>query len=449
MLQSKAGEVLSVIKDQLAVQLSRSKFELLIRPLKARDFDGATLTLTTTNEVLRGWLLDQYGELLAELAELICTRPVQVAIEVETPPAELAVATHAPTIPGFSAAPTDKARRPLLNPRYTFEGYVVSSATQFAYSAAQQVAARPGTAYNPLLVYGSAGLGKTHLLHAIGHAVHTANPHASVVYATAEKFTNDYIEHVRTGRMPQFHAKYRAADLLLLDDVQFLAGKPETAAEFFHTLLTLIEHGRQVVVSADKPPRMLKGLDERLQSRLSAGLVCDLQPPGLEARIAILEGKAQLEHVQLPADVARFIAERASDSVRQLEGALIRLLAYCDFSSSPPTVELATRVLCDLLEGQVATALSMQQIMQAAAEHFNVTEQMLLSPNRSKRVALARMVVMYLARQHTNLTLQQIGAELGGRDHSTISHGAAKIGTDIASDPHVEQAVATITRALL
>jgi chromosomal replication initiator protein len=448
MLQSKAGEVLSVIKDQLAVQLSRSKYELLIRPLKPRDYDGATLTLTTTNEVLRGWLLDQYGELLSELAELICGKPVRLEVEVETPPAEIAASMSAPTIPGLSAPPAERARKPLLNPRYTFDGFVVSAGSQFAYSAAQQVAARPGAAYNPLLVYGSAGLGKTHLLHAIGHAFHASNPHAGVVYATAEKFTNDYIEHVRTGRMPQFHAKYRAADLLLLDDVQFLAGKPETAAEFFHTLLQLIEHGKQVVVSCDRPPRLLKGLDERLQSRLSAGLVCDLQPAGLEARIAILERKADLEHARLPEDVSRFIAERATDSVRQLEGALIRLLAYCDFSSSPPTVELASRVLSDLLEGQVATALSMQQIMKAASEHFNVSEPMLLSPNRSKRVALARMVVMYLARQHTNLTLQQIGAELGGRDHSTVSHGAAKIATDIASDPHVEQAVAAITRSL-
>jgi chromosomal replication initiator protein len=454
MLRVQAETVLAQIKEQLAQHLSRSKYELLIRPLRVVEIDEQRLTISTSNELLRQWLLEQYAELVEEMAAVALGHQVELEVviaegaapQVEVDAASLPDSLQRENVRSFPMA--QQHNKPLLSPRHTFEQFVVSNDAQFAFSAAQQVAARPGTAYNPLLVYGGAGLGKTHLLQAIGHAVHGANPHASVVYATAEKFTNDYIEHVRTGRMPQFHAKYRAADLLLLDDVQFLAGKPETAAEFFHTLLTLIEHGRQVVVSADKAPRLLKGLDERLQSRLSAGLVCDLQPPGLEARMAILERKAQLEHATLPADVARFIAERASDSVRQLEGALIRLLAYCDFSSSPPTIELATRVLSDLLEGQGATALSMQQIMAAAAEHFNVTEQMLLSPNRSKRVALARMVVMYLARQHTNLTLQQIGAELGGRDHSTISHGAAKIGTEIGSDPHVEQAVAAITRAL-
>jgi len=454
MLRVQAETVLAQIKEQLAQHLSRSKYELLIRPLRVVEIDEQRLIISTTNELLRQWLLEQYAELVEEMAAVALGHQVQleVVISGEGPiqqmePANLPESIGREELRGFGLA--QQHNKPLLSPRHTFEHFVVSAGSQFAYSAAQQVAARPGAAYNPLLVYGAAGLGKTHLLHAIGHAFHASSPHASVVYATAEKFTNDYIEHVRTGRMPQFHAKYRAADLLLLDDVQFLAGKPETAAEFFHTMLTLIEHGRQVVASADKPPRLLKGLDERLQSRLSAGLVCDLQPPGLEARTAILERKAELEQAKLPDDVARFIAERATDSVRQLEGALIRLLAYCDFSSAPPTIELATRVLSDLLEGQVATALSMQQIMKAASEHFNVTEQMLLSPNRSKRVALARMVVMYLARQHTNLTLQQIGAELGGRDHSTVSHGAAKIGTDIASDPHVEQAVATITRALL
>jgi chromosomal replication initiator protein len=454
MLRVQAETVLSQIKEQLAQHLSRSKYELLIRPLRVVELDEQRLVISTTNELLRQWLLEQYSELVEEMAAVALGHQVELEVVIagapvpaaEMEPANLPETIQREDLRGFGLA--QQHNKPLLSPRHTFELFVVSAGSQFAYSAAQQVAARPGAAYNPLLVYGAAGLGKTHLLHAIGHAVHAANPHASVVYATAEKFTNDYIEHVRTGRMPQFHAKYRAADLLLLDDVQFLAGKPETAAEFFHTLLQLVEHGKQVVVSCDRPPRLLKGLDERLQSRLSAGLVCDLQPAGLEARIEILQRKADLEHARLPDDVARFIAERATDSVRQLEGALIRLLAYCDFSSSPPSVELAARVLSDLLEGQVATALSMPQIMRAASEHFGVSEQLLLSPNRSKRVALARMVVMYLARQHTNLTLQQIGAELGGRDHSTVSHGAAKIGTDIASDPHVEQAVAAITRAL-
>jgi chromosomal replication initiator protein len=455
MLQVQAEAVLGQIKEQLAQHLSRSKYELLIRPLRVVDLDEQRLVLSTTNDLLRGWLLDQYGELVADVASMALGHQVELQVVVFA--GEQAVFQPEPLAPALPENITQqdlggfnlsRHNRPLLNPRYTFEQFAVGPGNQFAFSAAQQVALRPGTAYNPLLIYGNAGLGKTHLLHAIGHACFAAQPQANVVYATAEKFTNDYIEHVRTGRMPQLHARYRAADLLLIDDVQFVAGKAETAGELFHTILQLIEAGKQVAVAADKPPRLLKGLDERLASRLSAGLVCDLSAPALETRIAILERKAALEQVSLPADVARFIAERATESVRQLEGALIRLLAFCDFSSSAPSVELASRVLTDLLEGQVSTQLSIQQIMKAAGEHFNVSEQLLLSPNRSKRVALARMVVMYLARQYTNLTLSQIGAELGGRDHSTVSHGAGKIAADIGSDPFVEQAVAQITRML-
>jgi chromosomal replication initiator protein len=309
------------------------------------------------------------------------------------------------------------------------------------------VAGAPGGAYNPLTLHGGPGLGKTHLLHAIGQRAHERCG-SRVAYATAEKFTNDYIEHVRAGRMAALHARYRACDVLLLDDLQFLAGKAETAAEFLHTLLALLEAGRQVVVSCDKPPRQLKGLDERLISRLSAGLVCDLQSPGPAARAEIAQRRAALEGAALPADAAQLLAERCG-SVRELEGALLRLLAQASFTAAAPTAELASRVLAELA-GTPAPAgrLSVAQLVAAAAAHFNVSEAQLTGKGRSKRVAQARMVVMYLARQYTDLTLAQIGAELGGRDHSTVSHGAGKIAAELAADPYIEQAVSQISRGL-
>ena len=450
---SSAADVLRVMKEQLAEQLSRPKYELLIRPLRAVDLatpgegGNRTLTLAISNEVLRGWLLDQYSDLLTELAQLITGETVAVAVEVM---AAAALEPEAAPLRAPALTPTVAVtRKPLLNPRYTFESFVVGSSNQFCYSACWQVAQRPGVSYNPLFLYAGVGLGKTHLMHAVGHSMWERDQSANVVYVTSEKFTNDFIEHVRTGRMPEFHSRYSEADVLLIDDIQFLSGKPETQVEFFHTFMHLVEAGKQLVISSDRPPRTLKGMEDRLISRFSMGLVADISDPSLETRVAILKQKAELEKVHLPDEVCHFIAERVSSNVRELEGALIRLMAFCDFSHSAPSVEVAARVLQDFIDtGGIRPQLSIKQIMSVVSEYFNVSEQMLLSPNRSKRVALARMVVMYLAREYTNLTLSQIGAELGGRDHSTISHGANKIAREVLEDPYVEQAVTQISRLL-
>jgi chromosomal replication initiator protein len=349
-----AADLLRVMQEQLAQRLTRPKYELLIRPLSASSFDGTTLTLGISNEVLRGWLLDQYSEELTELASLAAGQPVNLVITVTSAQAgrqqlELtgnpergtsAPAAGEPAAEDWGGAPqlqvlppagstTATVRKPLLNPRYTFDSFVVGPSNQFCYSACWQVAKQPGRSYNPLFIYSGVGLGKTHLMHSIGHAVWNRDQSAGVVYVTSEKFTNDFIEHVRTGRMPQFHELYRHADLLLIDDIQFLAGKAETQIEFFHTFMYLIEAGKQIVVTSDRPPRTLKGIEDRLISRFAHGLVCDISDPSLETRIAILQQKSQLEKVDMPAAVCTFIAERVSSNVRELEGALIRLLAFC------------------------------------------------------------------------------------------------------------------------
>jgi chromosomal replication initiator protein len=458
------------MREQMVEQLSRPKYELLIRPLKAVSLQPASasegredclVTLSISNEVLRGWVLDQYGDLLSELASLVLGEPAHVEVIVGAPGEMLEGAGEAGEAgmePRRGMADEQElaypavrreVRRPLLNPRYTFDSFVVGSSNQFCYSACWQVAQRPGLSYNPLFMYAGVGLGKTHLMHSIGHAVWGRGRMANVVYVTSEKFTNDFIEHVRTGRMPQFHQRYREADILLIDDIQFLSGKPETQIEFFHTFMWLVEYGKQIVITSDRPPRTLKGMEDRLVSRFAMGLVADIGDPSLETRMAILQKKAELEHVQLPGEVCHFIAERVSSNIRELEGALIKLMAFCDLANAPPTLEVATRVLSDFIDtGGIRPQLSMKQILSVVGDYFNVSEQLLLSPNRSKRIALARMVAMYLAREYTNLTLSQIGAELGGRDHSTISHGANKIARDILEDPYVEQAVTQVSRLL-
>ncbi|UNM09227.1 MAG: chromosomal replication initiator protein DnaA [Planctomycetales bacterium] len=459
-----------MMKEQLGGQLSRPKYELLVRPLGIRGIDADGLHLTISNEVLKGWLLDQYADLLNELASLILGRPTRVTVSVATPAAVSQAASY-PTDSNpmlvdaeheFGSdrgsgmqlerrAPVEetRVRRPLLNPRFTFDSFVVGSNNTFCYSSCLQVAQNPGQSYNPLFIYGGVGLGKTHLMQAIGNEIWRRNNSAHVIYVTSEKFTNDFIEHVRTGRMSDFRYRYRDADVLLIDDIQFLSGKTETQIEFFHTFIHLVEDGKQIVISSDRPPRTLKGMEDRLVSRFSMGLVADVDEPSLETRIAILQKKAEAEQVKLPEEVCTFIAEKVSSNVRELEGSLIRLLAFCDISNNPPTVEVAARVLADFIDtGGFRQELSIKQIISVVSEYFNVSEQLLLSPNRSKRVALARMVVMYLAREYTNLTLSQIGNELGGRDHSTISHGANKIAGEIVEDPYVEQTVTQISRLL-
>ncbi len=472
-----AADILVAMQEQLSEQLSRPKYELLIRPLKAVSLSSDTLVLSISNEVLRGWLLDQYADLLSELASLVADSPLQLQIVVDgTQGRQLSISETPAPPPGDEDASDpqsaseatggrlellparmtqqevsrgDSARRPLLNPRYTFDSFVVGPNNQFSYSACWQVAKQPGRTYNPLFIYSGVGLGKTHLMHSIGHAVWNRDHSAQVIYVTSEKFTNDFIEHVRTGRMPQFHARYRQADILLIDDIQFLSGKQETQIEFFHTFMHLVEAGKQIVISSDRQPRTLKGIEDRLISRFAHGLVCDISDPSLETRIAILQQKALLEKVDLPGAVCTFIAERVSSNVRELEGALIRLLAFCDINRSAPTVDIAARVLADYIDTTgVRPQLNIQQIMSVVSEYFNVSEKLLLSPNRSKRVATARMVVMYMAREYTNLTLAQIGEELGGRDHSTVSHGANKISQEVLDDPYIEQAVTQVSRLL-
>ncbi|MCC7478182.1 chromosomal replication initiator protein DnaA [bacterium] len=469
-MQERAADILLVMKKQLAEIVSRAKYELLVRPLRAVDYSDSTLTLSTSNEALRGWLLDKYGDVLSELANLASGENVKLVVQVAqaVPVGDGSPSSHDSSLTGdgesdgevqsFDPLPVHQEEdllsrsggaRPLLNPKYSFDSFVVGANNQFCYSACQQVAARPGRSYNPLFIYSSVGLGKTHLMHAVGQAIWDANPRANVIYVTSEKFTNDFIEHVRTGRMAQFHARYREADVLMIDDIQFLSGKQETQIEFFHTFMSLVEAGKQIVISSDRHPRTLKGIEDRLVSRFAMGLVCDISDPSLETRVAILQRKAEMERVDLPQGVCEFIAERVSSNVRELEGALIKLLAYCSFNRSAPSVELAARVLADMLDaGGMRPQLSMKQILSVVGEYFNVSEQLLLSPNRSKRVAQARMVVMYLAREYTNLTLSQIGEELGGRDHSTVSHGAAKIQLDLQQDHYLEQAIIQISRML-
>ena len=319
-----------------------------------------------------------------------------------------------------------------LNPRYRFANFVVGSSNQFAHAAAQAVAARPGKAYNPLFLYGGVGMGKTHLMQAIGHQVHELAPHLRIEYVTAEKFTNEFLAALRTERIASFSDRYRSNDVLLIDDIQFIANKERTQEEFFHTFNTLHAAQKQIVISSDRQPRELIQLEERMRSRFECGLIADLQPPDLETRIAILMQKAQFERQaspaipELPGDVAEFIASRIKSNVRELEGALVRLLAYCSLKGLPvglPSAQEALRHLFDQQQRKVDIEL----IAKAVAETFGMRVAELKTRNNSKPVVYPRQIAMFLAKQMTQASLPEIARYYGGKHHSTVIHSIRKI----------------------
>ena len=348
----------------------------------------------------------------------------------------LVVAPTAPAAPGVSqSTPGSDGTR--LNPRYTFDTYVTGASNRFAHATAIAVAEAPARAYNPLFIYGGSGLGKTHLLHAIGHYARTLNPQVRVKYVNSEEFTADFIACLRDGnrddgRLESFKRRYRDVDILLVDDIQFLEGKESTLEEFFHTFNALHSSGKQVVLTSDQPPKALGGLDERLRSRFEWGLLADVQPPDLETRIAILSRKARAEGLDLPLDVLEYIASRVTTNIRELEGALIRVTAFASLNKQPIDQTLAEMVLKDIISDPAGQEITTTLIMGQTADYFGITLDDLCGANRSRLIVNARHIAMYLCRELTDLSLPKIGREFGGRDHTTVMSADKKIRTLMA-----------------
>ncbi|WP_068249349.1 chromosomal replication initiator protein DnaA [Janibacter corallicola] len=314
-----------------------------------------------------------------------------------------------------------------LNPKYTFDTFVIGSSNRFANAAAVAVAEAPAKAYNPLFIYGESGLGKTHLLHAIGHYSRSLYPHVKVRYVNSEEFTNDFINSIRDDKAANFQRRYRDVDVLLIDDIQFLQGKMQTQEEFFHTFNTLHNANKQVVITSDVPPKLLSGFEERMRSRFEWGLLTDVQPPDLETRIAILRKKAIQEKLSVPADVLEFIASRISTNIRELEGALIRVTAFSSLNRQPVDMGLAQIVLKDLMPNEQSSEISSASIMAQTADYFGLTIEDLQGASRTRLLVTARQIAMYLCRELTDLSLPKIGQQFGGRDHTTVMHAERKI----------------------
>ncbi|MBI4728210.1 MAG: chromosomal replication initiator protein DnaA [Acidobacteria bacterium] len=386
-----------------------------------------SIVLAAPSPFAREWLQSHYGELLTAALSAAAGRSLSLEFTALEPgDSETALEPQSPA-PGPAPAPPRSPEAPALNPKYTFESFVTGPSNRFAHAASLAVAEQPARSYNPLFIYGGAGLGKTHMLHAIGHQVRLLFPTAVVRYVSSEQFMNEFIQGVREERMPAFRRRYREADLLLVDDIQFLARGEQTQEEFFHTFNALHNDGRQIVISSDRAPKEIAPLEDRLRTRFEWGLITDVQPPDLETRVAILQKKAAAEGFQVPDEVLAYIAERVQNNIRELEGRLIRVVSYASLSRLPLTMELAQEVLRPLLPPDGPDEIPADLIIAECAGYFGISRDDLGGPSRVRQLVHARQVAMYLCRELTPLSLPKVGEVFGGRDHTTVMHAEGKI----------------------
>jgi chromosomal replication initiator protein len=428
-MSSEPQSLWSSVLGYLSKHIKRQSFYTWLMPTVALSQDNGTIRVGVPNKFAADWIREHYLTQINEALANVSSKPITCEFQIKPGkngnqfdifPAEPATkdSVHISEPRGVSSY---SGKFP-LNPKYSFDSFVVGDSNQFAHAASFAVAEAPGrTNYNPLFIYGGVGLGKTHLIQAIGHYCIDTDPATKVIYVTSEKFTNDFISSITEHSVNDFTNLYRNCDILLIDDIQFFTGKESTQEQFFHTFNTLYQNGKQLVLTADRPPTEIKGLMERLLSRFSCGLVVDIQPPNLETRIAILKKKCEFDEICMPLDVISFIAESVKSNIRELEGCVIRLCAYASLKNKEITVDLAQHVLKDVIRTD-RKPLTIEQIQKKVAEIYNLSDEILRAKKKTQDVVLARQVAMYLSRTLTSSSLKVIGAKFGGRDHSTVIH---------------------------
>jgi chromosomal replication initiator protein len=429
-----ASNIWDEILGRVQAKVNRHSFYTWFKPTSFVADDGSSVTVRVPNALFKEWITKHYagviGEALLEVnrASAAVSFVASPLVDDETPAPPLPEATEETIAP-----PTTSVAG--LNPRYTFDTFIVGSSNQFAHAACRAVAEAPSRSYNPLFIYGGVGLGKTHLMHAVGHYVLQHDPNLALTYISSERFMNEMINAVRYDRLIDFRERYRTVDVLLVDDVQFLAGKEGTQNEFFHTFNALYDSQKQIVLSSDCPPRDIKQLEERLRSRFEWGLIADIQSPDLETKVAILKKKAEAESVPLPDEVAIYIAGRIKSNIRELEGSLIRLIAYASLTGRELSTELAQDVLRNVLEHE-EKAVTIDAIQKFVSEHYQLKLTDLKSRNNSKSVAMPRQIAMYLCKSLTHASLPEIGRSFGGKHHSTVIHSIKKVEALRKEDGH-------------
>jgi len=450
-------QIWSQVQEELRFQLAKRTYDMWLKNTSVVSADGGTFRIGVPSKLAKDWLEDRFSGLIQETLQAVTGSEVDIDFVIA--PSEH---RHAHTMfdgdsdhrsenghETVAEAVVEAAVLPSeLNARFRFSSFVVGHNSQFAHAAAKAVAEAPGDSYNPLFLYGGVGLGKTHLMHAIGHEVHDRFPRKRVVYLTSEQFTNEVISSIATARMGEFRHKYRTVDVLLIDDVQFLAGKDRTKEEFFHTFNALHEINKQIVISSDRPPKEIPTLEDRLRSRFEWGLIADIQPPDFETRLAILHSKLGNNGSLIPEEVLSFIAHKVQRNIRELEGALTRVQAFAAVHQRQVDEEEAARLLSDIIPASTRKPINVERIQVLVADYYNVTLEDMKGKRRDKHIVFPRQVAMYLVREETPSSLPAIGKAFGGRDHTTALHSIEKIANELKEDERLRYEVQSIREKL-
>lgn len=428
-------------------ELTEVSFNTWIKSAVPVSLTNDTIKLSVPNNFTKEILETRYKDLIINAINIISSKKYNIdfsimteeTIDIEDPKQKKDSKNTIVVSDEMSAT---------LNPKYTFDSFVIGNSNRFAHAASLAVAESPARAYNPLFIYGGVGLGKTHLMHAIGHYILQNNPKSKVVYVSSEKFTNELINSIRDDKNEDFRNKYRNVDVLLIDDVQFIAGKERTQEEFFHTFNALHEADKQIILSSDRPPKEIPTLEDRLRSRFEWGLIADIQPPDFETRIAILKKKADVENLNISNDVMVYIATKIKSNIRELEGALIRIVAYSSLTNREISVDLASEALKDIISNKQTKQITIDLIQDVVCSYYNMRIDELKSQRRTRNVAYPRQIAMYLCRKLTDTSLPKIGEEFGGRDHTTVIHAYEKISESIKHDEALQEAINEITKRI-
>ena len=439
---------LNIIKGEM----SEVSFNTWIKSCEPISISSNTIKISVPNVFTQDILEKRYKDLVINSIYSACSKQYNVEFLTESEiqeansntPADSSEQSHKDSM---SITVSDEMSS-TLNPKYTFDSFVIGNSNRFAHAASLAVAESPAKAYNPLFIYGGVGLGKTHLMHAIGHYILQGNPNAKVVYVSSEKFTNELINSIKDDKNEEFRTKYRSVDVLLIDDIQFIAGKERTQEEFFHTFNTLHDANKQIILSSDRPPKEIPTLEDRLRSRFEWGLIADIQAPDFETRMAILKKKADVEKLNVPNEVMVYIATKIKSNIRELEGALIRIVAYSSLTNREITVDLATEALKDIISNKQNKNITIDLIQDVIAAYFNLRVEDLKSQRRTRNIAYPRQIAMYLSRKLTDMSLPKIGEEFGGRDHTTVIHAYEKISESLKSDESLQRTIDDITKKI-